>query len=58
MVFICKGYRGLRHEELNRKAGVIDAEFVHKDGFVGATKSFESAINIIGDSLHEYRNYP
>lgn len=44
-------FRGLRGEELNKAAGVSDAEFVHASGFIGGAWSLESALKMAEASI-------
>jgi len=36
----------LRNEELQAKSGISDAEFVHKNGFIGGAWSLKSAFKM------------
>ena len=53
-VSICKSYRGLRGEELEKATGCIDAEFCHTAGFIGGAWSRESAIKMAEASVKEH----
>ena len=52
-VGLSEEWRGLRGFELSEKAGVPDAEFVHRAGFIGGAWSKESAITMALKSLEE-----
>jgi len=54
-VGLCEAWRGLRGAELNEVAGVPDAEFVHRAGFIGGAWSKESAITMALKSLEEHK---
>lgn len=54
-VDLCNAYKGLRKEELNKAAGVTDAEFIHATGFIGGVWSMESALKIVEASLLEHK---
>ena len=49
-------WRGLRDEQLKEKSGIADIVFVHVSGFIGATRSFESAMRVVEVSLSESDN--
>ena len=44
-------WRGLRNKELQEKSGIVDAEFVHRAGFIGGAWSKESAIKMAEISI-------
>lgn len=41
-----KAWRGVRDEELSKLTGVPDCVFVHASGFIGGTKSMETALEL------------
>ena len=49
-------WRGLREDALKEKSGIDDMVFVHVSGFIGAAKSFESAMKVVEVSLSENDN--
>lgn len=53
-VSVCKAYRGLRGEDLNKAAGINDGEFVHMAGFIGGAWSMKSVVKMAEDSVKEY----
>ena len=53
-VSLCKAYRGLRGDELNKVSALPDCEFVHAAGFIGGAWSKESAIKMAENSLAEF----
>ena len=55
-VSLCKSYRGLRGEELQKATGCSDAEFCHMAGFIGGAWSRESAIKMAEASLKEHND--
>ena len=55
-VSLCKAYRGIRGDALNKASGLTDCEFVHAAGFIGGAWSLESAVKMAENSLAEHEN--
>ena len=55
---LCKEWRGLRNEEINKLEGneLKDIEFVHNTGFCGGCWSKETAIKMIMASIQQQEN--
>ena len=51
-----KLWRGLRDDVLKEKSGISDMVFVHVSGFIGAAKSYESAMKVVEVALSENDN--
>ena len=48
-------WRGLRDEELSKKAGIDGLVFVHASGFTGGAKTRDGALNLAIKSLERYK---
>jgi uncharacterized UPF0160 family protein len=46
-------YRGLENEEFCKASGIKDGKFVHVNGFIGATGSFKTALELAELSLYD-----
>jgi uncharacterized UPF0160 family protein len=44
-------WRGLRDDELSKKAGIEGCVFVHAAGFIGGNKTYEGALQMAQKAL-------